>query len=249
MNTFSLKLTALVLMTLDHVGAYFPQAPIWFRWLGRGAYPLFLFCMVQGYAHTRSRKRYLLRLYLMSLFMTGLTLFLDARFPTEQGYGYHNIFLPLLLTGLVISAVELCQRDRRRGAALLGAMALVQVFYQMLPGLVPAARNFSGDILTGLVPNLAVNEFGFEFVALGAAMYFLRRQREALAAVYLIFCLYQFSAESLGGFGATQWLMVFALPLMLRYNGEKGRGWKWFFYFYYPAHTSVLFFLANTPRI
>ena len=80
-------------------------------------------------------------------------------------------------------------------------------------------------------------------------MYFLRRQREALAAVYLIFCLYQFSAESLGGSGATQWLMVFALPLMLRYNGEKGRGWKWFFYFYYPAHTSVLFFLANTPRI
>lgn len=245
MTTFSLKLTALVLMTLDHVGAYFPQAPAWFRWLGRGAYPLFLFCMVQGYAHTRSRRRYLLRLYLMSLFMTGLTLFLDARFPTDTGFGNHNIFVPLLLTGLVISAIELCQQNPRRGAVLLGALALVQVLYQMLPALVPAARNLSGDLLTGVVPNLALNEFGFEFVALGAAMYFLRQHREALAAVYGVFCLYQFSAESLYGFGATQWMMLFALPLLLRYNGEKGRGWKWFFYFYYPAHTSALFLLAH----
>lgn len=62
MNIFELKWTAVVLMVLDHVGYYFPAAPVWFRWLGRGAYPLFLFCMAQGYAHTRSRKCYLLRL-------------------------------------------------------------------------------------------------------------------------------------------------------------------------------------------
>lgn len=244
MTVFSLKLTAVVLMTLDHIGFYFPGTPIFLRLLGRGVYPLFLFCMVQGYAHTRSRKRYLLRLYLMSLFMTALGLFLDARFPTENGYGNHNIFVPLLLTGLLISAVELYQRDRRRGGLLLGAAALTQVLYQMLPGLLPFTRNLSGDILTGVLPNLAVNEYGFEFIALGVAMYFLRDRRDMLAAVYLIFCIYQFSAEMLYG-AAVQWLMVFALPLMLRYNGEKGRGWKWFFYAYYPAHTCLLFLAAN----
>ena len=121
MTTFSLKLTAVVLMTLDHIGLYIPAAPAWLRWLGRGAYPLFLFCMVQGYAHTRSRKRYLLRLYLMSLFMTALGLFLNTRFLPEGGYGNHNIFLPLFLTGVLISAVELYQRDRKRGGLLLGA--------------------------------------------------------------------------------------------------------------------------------
>ena len=245
MTTFSLKLTAVVLMTLDHIGLYIPAAPAWLRWLGRGAYPLFLFCMVQGYAHTRSRKRYLLRLYLMSLFMTALGLFLDARFPTETGYGNHNIFPPLLLTGYLISAVEAYQRDRKRGGLLLGAAALVQVFYGLLPFLLPFTRNFSGDVLTGVVPNLAVNEFGFEFIALGLAMYFLRDRREALAAVYLVFCIYQFSAEALYGVFPVQWMMVLALPLMLRYNGEKGRGWKWFFYVYYPAHTCLLFLLAR----
>lgn len=244
MTVFSLKLTAVVLMTLDHIGLYFSGAPAWLRWLGRGAYPLFLFCMTQGYAHTRNRKRYLLRLYLMSLFMTALGLFLDARFPTENGYGNHNIFVPLLLTGLLISGVELYQRDRKKGGLALGAVALVQVFYGFLPDLLPAARELSGDVLTGVVPNLAVNEFGFEFIALGMALYFLRDRREALAAVYLIFCIYQFSAETLYGGFPTQWMMVLALPLILRYNGERGPGWKWFFHFYYPAHTCLLFFLA-----
>lgn len=245
MTVFSLKLTGLVLMTLDHIGYYFPGAPVWFRWLGRGAYPLFLFCMVQGYSHTRSRGRYLLRLYLMSLFMTAFGLFLDARFPTENGYGNHNIFLPLFLTGILISSVELFQRDRRKGAALLGAVALAQMLYRLLPGLLPFTRNLSGDVLTGVVPNLAVNEYGFAFIALGAALYFFRNSREALAAVYLIFCMYQFSAEAADGGGGVQWLMVTVLPLMLWYGGERGAGWKWFFYFYYPFHTCLLFLLAN----
>ena len=245
MTTFSLKLTAVVLMTLDHIGLYIPAAPAWLRWLGRGAYPLFLFCMVQGYAHTRSRKRYLLRLYLLSLFMTALGLFLNTRFLPEGGYGNHNIFLPLFLTGFLISAAELYQRDRKRGRLLLGAVALVQVFYGLLPWLLPAARNLSGDVLTGVVPNLAVNEFGFAFIALGLAFYFLRDRREALCAVYLIFCIYQFSEEMAQYGGAVQWMMVMAMPLIFRYNGEKGPGWKWFFYIFYPAHTCALFFLSN----
>lgn len=244
MTIFSLKLTAAILMTLDHIGFYFPAAPAWLRWLGRGAYPLFLFCMAQGYAHTRSRKRYLLRLYLMSVFMTFLGLFLDAYIPSEGGYGNHNIFLPLFLTGVLISAAELYRRDRKQGGLLLGAAALVQVLYCLLPFLLPFTQNFSGDVLTGVVPNLAVNEYGFEFIALGMAMYFLRDRREALAAVYLIFCIYQFSAEALYGGFPVQWMMALALPLMLRYNGEKGRGWKWFFYLYYPAHICLLFLLS-----
>lgn len=244
MTIFSLKLTAAILMTLDHIGFYFPAAPSWLRWLGRGAYPLFLFCMAQGYAHTRSRKRYLLRLYLMSVFMTFLGLFLDAYIPSEGGYGNHNIFLPLFLTGVLISAAELYRRDRKQGGLLLGAAALVQVLYCLLPFLLPFTQNFSGDVLTGVVPNLAVNEYGFEFIALGMAMYFLRDRREALAAVYLIFCIYQFSAEALYGGFPVQWMMALALPLMLRYNGEKGRDWKWFFYLYYPAHTCLLFLLS-----
>ncbi len=46
MNTFTLKMIALILMVLDHIGYYFDGAPVWLNWLGRLSYPLFLFCMV-----------------------------------------------------------------------------------------------------------------------------------------------------------------------------------------------------------
>ncbi len=106
MSTFALKLTALVLMLLDHIGYYLvpplssPGLYLLLRTLGRGAYPLFLFCFAQGYAHTRSRKKYLLRLYLAGVFMAFFALWADTAFPTESGFGNHNIFVPMLLAGL-----------------------------------------------------------------------------------------------------------------------------------------------------
>ena len=97
MNTFTLKMIALICMVINHTGLYFPGAPVWFGWIGRLAYPLFLFCMIWGYHYTRSRGRYLLRLYLMSVFMTVFGCAIDVFLPTEGGYGNHNIFLPLML--------------------------------------------------------------------------------------------------------------------------------------------------------
>ena len=90
MSTFALKVTALVLMLLDHIGSYFapPMLPMGLcfvlRSLGRGAYPLFLFCLAQGYAHTRSRKKYLLRLYCAGLFMAFFSLWVERTFPAEE---------------------------------------------------------------------------------------------------------------------------------------------------------------------
>jgi hypothetical protein len=41
-----------------------------------------------------------------------------------------------------------------------------------------------------------------------------------------------------------QWLMVFAaIPLFL-YNGKRGRGGKYFFYIFYPAHIYLFYVIA-----
>lgn len=247
MNTFTLKMIALVLMVIDHIGYYFEGAPSWLRWLGRGSYPLFLFCMVWGLRYTRNRGVYLLRLYLMSLFMTFFSYGVDTLFADGNGYGNHNIFLPMFLVGLLITAIETYQKDRKKGGILLGAIALVQLLYYLLPNLLPFTRDLSGDLRTGIVPNLALNEYGFSFVALGVLMYFLKEKKDLFSVTYLIFCISQFSTEMFeyGGVGATQWLMILSLPLMLRYNNQKGPGMKYFFYLFYPAHTFLLFLLAN----
>ena len=245
MSTFALKITALILMFLDHTGLYFEGAPVWFRWLGRASYPLFLFSMVWVYHYTRNRKKYLLRLYLMSIFMTGFMYFIKIRFNAVVDYGYHNIFLSMFLVGVLISTIELFIKDRKKGGILIGVIVLVQILYYMLPRFFPFLRSLSGDTLTGVIPNLAMNEYGLEFVALGVLMYFLKEQKDVFTAVYLIFCICQFSEEMLAAGTATQWLMVLALPFMLSYNNQKGPGLKYFFYVFYPAHTFLLFYTAN----
>ncbi|RRH22683.1 conjugal transfer protein TraX, partial [Clostridioides difficile] len=41
-----------------------------------------------------------------------------------------------------------------------------------------------------------------------------------------------------------QWMMIASLPLMLLYNGEKGKSMKYLFYLYYPIHVYILYILG-----
>lgn len=42
-----------------------------------------------------------------------------------------------------------------------------------------------------------------------------------------------------------QWMMIFSLPFILMYNQEKGRGFKYLFYIFYPTHIIILYFIAR----
>lgn len=67
----TLKLMALVLMLLDHIHYFFEftgAIPLWFSMAGRLSAPLFLFCTVEGFAHTHDRRRYFRR---SGLFLPG----------------------------------------------------------------------------------------------------------------------------------------------------------------------------------
>ncbi|HIV35029.1 MAG TPA: conjugal transfer protein TraX [Candidatus Blautia intestinigallinarum] len=245
MNTFRLKMIALILMVIDHIGLYFAWAPGWFRLLGRGSYPLFLFCMIWGYHYTHDRKKYLLRLYLMGVFMGFFCYALNNFVEPLGGYGNHNIFVPMFLVGVLISTIEMFQKDTRKGTKMILAIFAVQFLYYLLPSFLPFLRNLDGDIRTAFLPNLAINEYGFAFVALGVVLYFVRESREQFCAVYLLFCIYQFSLEMLSAGSCLQSGMILALPLMMKYNRQKGPGMKYFFYIFYPAHTFLLFWLSS----
>jgi len=183
--------------------------------------------------------------------MTVFAYSIDHYLPTERGYGFHNIFLSMFLVGLLISTIETFQKDHKKGTLMLVIIFLVQVLYLYSGKLwfliFPFLPSPSGDTLTGIVPNLYLNEYGFEFVALGVLMYFLREKKDLLCVMYILFCIAQFSSEMILGESGfpTQWMMVAALPLMMRYNNEKGHGMKYFFYIFYPAHTFMLFYIAN----
>ena len=62
-----LKWIALVTMVMDHIHYFFGftgMIPEWFSMVGRLGAPLFLFCLVEGFTHTHSRKKYFAKVYI-----------------------------------------------------------------------------------------------------------------------------------------------------------------------------------------
>jgi hypothetical protein len=67
MSTFDLKCIAVLSMLIDHMGAYIFPDQVWMRYVGRLAFPIYCFLLVQGFLHTKDVKKYLGRLFLFAL--------------------------------------------------------------------------------------------------------------------------------------------------------------------------------------
>ena len=103
MTGFQLKLLAMLAMTADHIGAvFFPEIPL-LRWIGRLAMPVLCFFIGEGLRHTRSPRRYLLRL-------TGFALLselpFDLAFYGGIEWGHQNVYFTLGLGLLALWAIQ-----------------------------------------------------------------------------------------------------------------------------------------------
>ena len=112
LSSFWLKVIALLTMTLDHVGYLMPAynmnhtVETIFRIIGRIALPLFCFMVAEGVVHTKSFKKYALRLGIMASVVSVIILFSDL-IPFFKNNGlsmrYEGIiFLDLLLGALSV---------------------------------------------------------------------------------------------------------------------------------------------------
>lgn len=93
-----LRLLALILMLLDHIGRTLFPGQVWMVCLGRLAFPIFAFQTAEGYRHTRHFRRYCLRLAIFALISEipfNLMVFGTLFYPA-----YQNVMLTLLL-GLI----------------------------------------------------------------------------------------------------------------------------------------------------
>ena len=103
MTGFQLYLLAMLAMTADHIGAvFFPEIPL-LRWIGRLAMPVLCFFIGEGLRHTRSPRRYLLRL-------TGFALLselpFDLAFYGGIEWGHQNAYFTLALGLLALWAIQ-----------------------------------------------------------------------------------------------------------------------------------------------
>ena len=128
LSNFWLKVIALLTMTLDHVGFlienYNYDLSLAFRYVGRLALPLFCFMIVEGAIHTKSFKKYALRLGIMaSLISIGILVSDTVPFFKENGFSMRSegvIFLDLLLG----ATAAYCLRQKKWYIKLLAILPL-----------------------------------------------------------------------------------------------------------------------------
>ena len=104
LSGFWLKIIALLTMTIDHIGLSYDIMA--FRYIGRLALPLFCFMIAEGAIHTKSFKKYALRLGIMASIIS-LAILLSETIPFIRNNGlsmkdYGVIFVDLLLGALAI---------------------------------------------------------------------------------------------------------------------------------------------------
>lgn len=275
MTTTALKLAALALMLIDHIGEFIPGTPLFLRILGRASAPVFLFCSVWGFQYTHSRRTYLTRMYLCSALMGILDGVLNASVAQPYEPCYNNIFSSLFIVCLFICLWEKDTRPWKK-VAMTAAYLAVNAAAVFLAGLLMRSSTLTGFLvqnlgwdgtgcylaITGLLPNVFTCEGSIFLVAMGIVLHFCKGSRKKLCWGYGLYCavylgilvfigLQSESALSTGGWleflfrDSIQWLQILALPLMLLYNGRKGHNLKYLFYIFYPAHIVLLFYLGN----
>lgn len=259
----SLKEIALALMVLDHIHYFFSftgAVPEWFSMLGRVSAPLFLFCTAEGFAHTHDRRTYLLRLWGMGAGM-GLVQFVIGVGLGRRADGFYpmnGILRDLTVACLLWQGIDwLRQRRLGRALALVGGVGVLwpAVSLALVAALPPAGQLPLYFLSWTVLPNWAFStDGGVWFILGGVLLYALRGRRkiQVLAWAAWAFWIDMGSVSYLlqmgGGVSlgqamllSYQWMEVFAAPLMLLYNGQRGAGHKQLFYWFYPAHVYGLY--------
>lgn len=259
----SLKEIALALMVLDHIHYFFSftgAVPEWFSMLGRVSAPLFLFCTAEGFAHTHDRRTYLLRLWAMGAGM-GLVQFVIGVGLGRRADGFYpmnGILRDLTVACLLWQGIDwLRQRRLGRALALVGGVGVLwpAVSLALVAALPPAGQLPLYFLSWTVLPNWAFStDGGVWFILGGVLLYALRGRRkiQVLAWAAWAFWIDMGSVSYLlrmgGGISLGQamlliyqWMEVFAAPLMLLYNGQRGAGHKQLFYWFYPAHVYGLY--------
>ena len=255
----ALKWIAIITMLIDHIGAAIlePSIPwdspdvfdnsifVWdslIRGVGRIAFPIFIFLIVEGFFYTRSRKKYFIRMLMFSLVSEipfdlafqsgafpkgGLTLDSPAFFNMES----QNVFFTLTLGFL--------------------AMWLTETVEGFLNNKIATEANSKSNIF--LYRFLLILSIFVIVMGCALATEYLETDYSSYG-VLAIFACYLAKKKS-GNYPLMMLAPVVVLILMstseipalidvglvLLYHGTKGKNInKWFFYAFYPVHLLVL---------
>lgn len=231
-NSFTLHLLAMFLMLCDHMWASSILPYDLFAWLGRIAYPIFAFMIVEGYFHTHNFKKYALRMLFWALISE---IPFNLMYISSPIYPFHQNVLWTFLIGLL--AIRLIEKVRAKGKLWLTVLSFIAVT--------------AVAYLLGFV--LFVDYFGYGILMI--MVFYLFRQRRWWCFVAQAVCLFYINWEMISGlsfpvelFGreiyiVQQGIACLALIPIWLYNGKQGphnKIIKYCFYAFYPMHMLLL---------
>lgn len=249
-TSFVLKIIAIISMLIDHTTvALYEVIPgeMWDiydvgRWIGRTAFPLFCFMIVEGYYHTRNRWRYLGSLILLA-FISEIpfdALIENNGFVLE--FSSQNVFFTLalgLFTVILIDGVN----EKVQNVFLSKIFQFVVVLLILFVSLQLSA------------------DYGIVGVVLILFIYYFEKMQAGLAKINEKFASDK-TKFVLAGIAVLIWLISYdflagrvsesfgfpAVVLIMLYNGQRGnyRIPKYVFYFFYPVHLIILCFIRKS---
>lgn len=256
---FHIKIIAMILMIFDHIYVYLNYSsniPLQFKWVGRLVAPLFIFMTVEGYYYTRNKKKYMTRLYIAQLIMSIFNNLISKYFPRPDGVIiFHSMFGTLFLVVIYLLIVDFLKNAFKNknipkvllGIGFLAAPILLSFLIMMNVNKLPFILMRT---IMYLIPMPMMVEGGIVFIFLAIVLYLFRDNRDKQIFAYIIASVLvvilsgaRLNIQNLL-YDNYQWMMVFAAPLMYLYNGEKGKGIKYLFYIFYPAHIYLLYLLS-----
>lgn len=234
LTTAKLKYIAVISMLIDHFGAAFfiiytsyydgTQEFVGADWMyqimrgiGRTAFPIYCFALVEGFFYTRSRLRYWLRLFLFSLLS-------EVPFDLAlQGHvwkpGTQNVFFTLWIgfSALILIDRILNGAEDKVVKNRINAESVFQTTLCLAVGM--------SAMLLAYYLRTDYSAFGVLLILIFYAVHDNRRKA----------CLYGYLSM------IWEWLCFPAFVLIYFYNGQKGKGLKYFFYIFYPLHLLALY--------
>ena len=207
-------------MIIDHVGVMLFPYELWLRCLGRISLPIFAYMVAEGCQYTRNMKKYFLRIFVLGVLC-------QAVYFVVYGTLYLSTLISFSLSIVAIALLNTIRKERDvKRLILYGALFLLFVLLMLFLLYPPSfMERFELCLDYGIYPFL-----------IPVVLYFIpKKEWRILAMIPLLFLLsLDFEWEQLLAFAA--------LPILMLYNGKRGRvNLKYLFYVAYPLHLVLIF--------
>ena len=210
----------MISMLIDHIGVQIYPDSLILRIIGRLAFPIFAYMIAEGCFHTKHKARYLLMIF-------GLGTICQLVFYFFMGSLYQGILMTFSLSIICIYAIDyFLNKKDWKSLCLMLFVVLSAIFLSVILPSISKKTDFEFD-------------YGVLGVLLPIIIYFSKNKLQKLLFTAAIMCLLSYVYFSY------QLYSLLALPLLLLYNGERGKyKLKYLFYIFYPAHLVIVYFLS-----